>query len=329
VSAAPRVGIAVGVGAALLLAGCSSSSGSSKTASASTRAATTACRGGGSEATTTLTVDSGGRGRTVIVHTPTGSTNRTRSALVLNLHGSGSTAAGQEAFSGMDAAADSDGFIVAYPQGAIAQGVGDDWNVPDEPLIGGAAAPADAPDDVAFLTKVITTLEQRNCIDTRRVYVTGFSGGARMASQLGCDLSTRVAAIAPVSGLRFPDPCPSTRPMPLIAFHGTADPIDPYNGNGQPYWTDSVPDAAARWGAHDGCASTPGSTTPEATVTVTTYSGCAASAGVELYSIAGAGHTWPGGPPVPKALRALLGPRSTAVDANALMWAFFRRHELP
>jgi poly(3-hydroxybutyrate) depolymerase len=34
---------------------------------------------------------------------------------VLNMHGSGSTAAAQDQFTGMDATADASGFIVAYP----------------------------------------------------------------------------------------------------------------------------------------------------------------------------------------------------------------------
>ena len=107
---------------------------------------------------------------------------------------------------------------------------------------------SDAPDDVTFLTDLVGVLEHRYCIDSTQVYATGFSGGARMASQLACDASNVFAAVAPVSGLRRPTPCPASRPVPVIAFHGTADPVDPYNGNGQAYWTYSVPQAARRSG---------------------------------------------------------------------------------
>jgi polyhydroxybutyrate depolymerase len=75
--------------------------------------------------------------------------------LVLNMHGSGSTALEQEGFSGMNSTADTDGFIVAYPQGLIPDGTGFDWNVPGEPLIGGAAVPPHAANDVTFLTKLV------------------------------------------------------------------------------------------------------------------------------------------------------------------------------
>jgi poly(3-hydroxybutyrate) depolymerase len=145
-------------------------------------------------------------------------------ALVLNLHGSGSTAASQEAFTGMDTTADAHGFIVAYPQGAIRSGSGYDWNVPGQPILGGARVPAGAADDVVYLSQLVTALEQQYCIDPHHVDATGFSGGARMASQLGCDLPARVAAIAPVSGLRFPSPCAGKRPMPVLSFHGLPTP---------------------------------------------------------------------------------------------------------
>jgi len=97
--------------------------------------------------------------------------------------------------------------------------------------------PAGSADDVAFLTGLPATLEQRFCIDRTRVYATGFSGGARTASQLACDASTVFAAVAPVSGLPRPTPCPAPRAVPIVAFHGPADPVDPFAGNGQPYWT--------------------------------------------------------------------------------------------
>ena len=228
----------------------------------------------------------------------------------------------------MNATADADTFIVVYPQGDIPAGSGFDWNVPNEPLIGGAAVPAGAPDDVSFIQQLVTLLEQKYCIDQNRVYATGFSGGARMASQLGCDASSVFAAVAPVSGLRLPTPCPSIRPVPVISFHGTADPVDPYNGNGQAYWTYSVPVAAQRWAAHNQCSATPAVSRPDPGVTLTSYPNCAAGSAVELYTIAGEGHEWPDGPQLPKAITRTLGPQSTAISASSTIWAFFVAHPL-
>jgi polyhydroxybutyrate depolymerase len=269
-----------------------------------------------------------GHQRTVIVRIPAGYTGKGKLALVLNLHGSESTASAEEQFSGMDAIAGADHFIVAYPQALIPDGAGYDWNIPGEPMVNGKYPPASAPSDVTFLTTLVRDLAGRYCIDLSRVYATGVSGGGRMASQLGCDASSVFAAIAPVAGLRYPSPCRASRPVPVIAFHGTADPIDPFNGIGEfGDWTYSVPTAAHLWASHDHCAARP-QTTAVHGYQLTTYADCSGGTQVELYAITGEGHEWPGGPAMPKAITSVLGPQSDAVSANALMWDFFRAHPL-
>jgi polyhydroxybutyrate depolymerase len=317
------------IGCALVLTACSS--GGSKTASTSTTTTkTTGATGSTSDCsknlapgTTTIQVTSSGRQRTVVVHVPPSA--KPGLPLVLNMHGSGSTAHAQEAFSDMDATADKHGFVVAYPQAAIPAAGGYDWNVPGQPLLGGEAVPAGAPNDVAFLQALVGRMIHDYCVTDTHVYATGMSGGGRMASQLACDASTTFAAVAPVAGLRFPAGCRPARPIPVLAFHGTADPVDPYNGHGQPYWTYSVPTAAQRWAAQNGCNPQP-STTSKPPVTTTTYTGCHANATVQLVSIAGEGHQWPGGPTVPESLVHALGPQTNAVNANEQMWQFFSAH---
>lgn len=270
--------------------------------------------------TVIVTITTGGRARLLLVHVPprpTGS-GEPLLPLVLNLHGSGGTAANQETATGMDRLADEKGFLVAYPQADIALGGGFAWNVPGQPLIGGGAVPPDAADDVQFLGEAVAELAARFPVDGKRVYATGMSGGARMTSQLGCGLSTVLAAIAPVAGIRFPAPCDGTRPVPVVAFHGTADATNPYDGNGQAYWTYSVPSAAQQWAAHDGCAAVPDTSAAAAGVQLTEYAGCAGGATVDLYTISGAGHVWPGAPG-----------QTDAIEASAVMWAFFATHPLP
>ncbi len=175
---------------------------------------------GGRTETVTVMVD--GRARTVIAYVPAGVGSR-EMPLVFNLHGSGATAADQRQASGMDRAADAHGFIAAYPQAAIALGAGFAWNVRGQPLAGGAPVPPDAADDTAFIAAAIVAIERRQAVDHQRIYAAGMSGGGRMTSQLACELSTALAAVAPVAGLRFPEPCPRQRAVPIVAFHGTAD----------------------------------------------------------------------------------------------------------
>ena len=256
-----------------------------------------------------------GHDRRIVVHVP--ARLERPAALIFNLHGSGGTAADQEGQSDMDRVADLHGFLVAYPEGGIALGAGFAWNVPGQPLADGTAVAAGAPDDVALFANAVTALEARYRIDPRRIFVTGMSGGARMASQLGCDLSTVIAAVAPVAGLRFPEPCAGVRPVPVISFHGTADAVNPYAGDGPAYWTYGVEAAAERWAAHDGCVVRPVVAPFALGVELRSYAGCLDGSTVALYTIAGAGHEWPGRPQ-----------QTSLVDASAVMWDFFVAHPL-
>ena len=318
---------------ALLLGACGGGSGSSSSSTspaavpaAPAPSSASGCGTATAPGSTTVPVTIDNRRRSVIVHVPSGYVGSTKVPLVLNMHGSGSTASAQERFTGMDTTADTSGFIVAYPQALIVAGSGFDWNVPGEPLVGGKATPSGAANDVTFLTQLVGILEQRYCIDGARVYATGFSGGARTASQLACDAASTFAAVAPVSGLRHPTPCPATRPVPVIAFHGTADPVDPYNGHGQAYWTYSVPQAAQGWASQNRCSPAATTSQPDAGVTLTQYNGCAGGATVELNSVSGEGHEWPDGPPLPSSLTRTLGPQSSVINADSAMWAFFVAH---
>jgi len=282
----------------------------------------------GRSASSPLVVHVAGKERIVLVHTPAGGAHGPR-PLVLNLHGSGGTAAGQEAFAGMDSYADAHAFVVAYPQADIPLRDGFAWNIPGQPLRSGTPVPSDASNDVDFIQTAITTLGGLYDVDPKRVYLTGHSGGARMVSQLACELPTRLAGIAPVDGVRFPAPCKIPRPTPVIAFHGTADATNPYDGGGEAPWTYGVESAVGRWAANDGCAAPAATSRPAPGVVLTDYEACAESAAVRLYAVDGMGHEWPGGPPVTPALSARLGAQSDAINANAVMWEFFEAHRAP
>jgi len=261
----------------------------------------------------------------VTTYVPAGTTGPL--PVVLNLHGSTSTGPGQLAYSGMKAAADRDKYAVIAPSGAIPSGSGYVWNVP-----GVGAPPAGARDDVAFLDQVVATLATPLCADTTRVYGTGYSGGGRMVSAYACARPGKVAAIAPVAGLRAgrPDPNDTTRPdtgscqpgrgVPVIAFHGQQDATNPYAGGGSDVWRYSVPAAQQRWAAIDGCGTTPTTTAVSTHVNRIAYTGCGAD--VVLYAVSDGGHTWPGAPTE----SAGNGTTTREIDANTLMWQFFQRY---
>jgi polyhydroxybutyrate depolymerase len=281
----------------------------------------------------------GGSPRQYILHVPPGYTGDPM-PLVLNMHGFLSNDAQQEAWSEMDSVADSEGFIVSYPEGA---GNPLSWNA------GACCEFKDTTrDDVAFVASIIDDVGQNGCIALDRVYATGMSNGGFMSQNLGCNLSDRIAAIGPVAGVLgvAPEDCKPGRAMPVMEFHGTADPLVPYDG-GSPNATyfgvlypgqtppvfASVADTVSFWTTTDGCSTTPQQTYSNGDATCETYSGCQGGAVVTICTIAGGGHTWPGGNvsalPDPTVVGGIVGKTSTSINASSALWTFFKGYTLP
>jgi polyhydroxybutyrate depolymerase len=243
---------------------------------------------------------SGNRPRAYRLFVPPGYDGRLRLPLVLDLHGSGGTSATQARTSGFEAISASERFIVA-----TLDADGGRWNVPVQ---------AGRADDVAYVSDVIAHVAARVCTDETRVYATGFSGGGRMTSLLGCHLGSRIAAIAPVSGLRFSAPCDG-RPLPVLTFHGLADTQNPYDGqvpgrSGE--WVESVPDALAGWARLNSCKGDVVLDDPAGPLSTMRYDGCADGTEVRMIRIDGLGHTW----------------TKTHIDTTGVMWEFFKSHRL-
>jgi polyhydroxybutyrate depolymerase len=149
-----------------------------------------------------------------------------------------------------------------------------------------------------------------------------------MAFALSCALPDRIAAVSMVSAARSLDwsACPDHRPVPGIAFHGTADPVVPYGGGRTPVGPDvfpSVPAFTAEWARRNRCESTPVESAAAPNVTRLEYTGCADDATVVLYTVKGGGHQWPAGRRLPE---FLVGPYTRTIDATRLTWDFFRAH---
>ncbi|MGI9823540.1 extracellular catalytic domain type 1 short-chain-length polyhydroxyalkanoate depolymerase [Agromyces sp. Marseille-Q5079] len=292
--------------------------------------------------TSNLAVAFDGETFQVRVHVPETKAHRSL-PLVLDLHGSNNNGGLQASVSGLDAVADAEGFIVVEPTGDLAfpatlPGGNWAWNVPGVPLTSGDVPGADARDDLVYLTTVVDAVDAAGCVDDARVYATGYSGGGRMASALACAESDVFAAIAPVDGLRAgradatdlatieAGTCDPENPVPVIAFHGTADPVNPYDGNADPRWGYSVDVATAAWADINGCRRGPVSTTVSDEVTKIAWSKCENGADVVLYQVAGGGHTWPGSPIDMNAFG--MGSMTTDISASQLMWDFFEQHAL-
>jgi polyhydroxybutyrate depolymerase len=239
---------------------------------------------------------------------------------VFNFHGLGSSMDEQAAYSGLEEAAGARGYVVITPQGR--GGLVSHWSIP--PL-------SDTKDDVDFVKAMLDAAERSLCIDTDRLYSTGISNGAMLSTLIACRLPGTFAAIAPVAGVNVTRPCTrGTPPVSVLAFHGTADPVVPYQGGALlggrlpllgALKARAVERAVAQWAAFDGCTSKPSSTEVAGDVERVSYARCTDHRDVALFRIEGGGHTWPGGLAV-----ASLGPTTASINATTEILDFFDAH---
>jgi polyhydroxybutyrate depolymerase len=270
----------------------------------------------------------GGDTREYRLYLPEGIKAAAKVPLVIVLHGGGASGPQAERLSQMDIVADANGFVVAYPNGTRGPLGGYTWNGGD---CCGAAMLKSAR-DVAFISGLIEALVAEKNVDPTRVYATGISNGAIMVYRLACELSDKVAAIAPVAGTLMVDHCKPTRPVSAIIFHGTADPAvridggwNPRSGARRPF--PPLDDVLRTWLELDGCSSKQTPIYMKGTVTCSSYKLCVNSSEVELCLIEGGGHTWPGGATILP--RSLVGPTTTDISASEAMWKFFESHPMP
>lgn len=298
----------------------------------------TSDHGAATAGTTTVHLKVGDLDRWSLRHVPKGARTGQPLPLVVDLHGYGQGPKLQAERTRFDEAGDKDGFVTLTPSGRYEPVL---WNPrPNSP-------------DVTFIGALLDKTEADLCIDENRVYVSGFSNGSFMASTLACTMPGRIAAIAAASGLRADPQCPDSRPVPVIAFHGTTDSYVPYGGGigplaknlvnpvnpkltlGKTPEADSplatpgtidqaMPEVMAAWAKRDGCVAKATETTFVPEVTKISYS-CPDGLAVELFRTTGGEHLWPGSKDAIEH-DSSLGHGARTIDATAIIWDFFRAH---
>jgi polyhydroxybutyrate depolymerase len=188
--------------------------------------------------------------------------------LVLAFHGFRGSPEDLRGGTGLSQLAQQERFVAVYPAGhegvELLGTTGRGWDLrPDQTR------------DRDFVVALLDHLERERCIDQHRVFATGMSNGGFFSSLLGCQLSDRLTAVAPVAGALELKGCPSTRPMPIMLMYGSRDPVVP---------PEMVSGAVAWWVNHNGCRSSASSDG------CTRWSGCAA----EVVACEGTQeHMWP------------------------------------
>jgi polyhydroxybutyrate depolymerase len=264
--------------------------------------------------------------RSYVIRIPANLSARTRVPLVLVLHGGGGDAGNAERMTGFTAKANSEGFIVAYPEGTSRLGARLlTWNAGH--CCGYAMT--NRVRDVEFIGTLLDTLLATYPIDPARVYVTGMSNGGMMAHRLGIELSGRIAAIAPVVATVFGDERGPQHPVAALMLNGILDGSVPHKGgppDGRfPGAWDGAPAKPALaqgefWAAADGCDGSP-ETTEDAQSIRTLYR-CPRGRAVELHLVKNNGHAWPGG----ERGSRLGDVPSPTFHATDVIWDFFKAH---
>jgi polyhydroxybutyrate depolymerase len=289
------------------------------------------------ETSTTRSIIFAGSERTYHIHIPIPASYDKASPipLLIVLHGGGGTGEGMVNLSqgGFNKLSDKEGFIVVYPDG-----IEKHWN--DGRENASYRAHREKIDDVGFISALVEHLAKEHNIDMKRVYVTGISNGAMMSFRLACELSEKITAIAPVSGAmpeNLPARCSPSRPIPVLMISNTDDRLVPWEGGDIRFGrktfgrTLSVPETVKYWVNHNQCSLPPTvSVEPDrdpkdgTRVRKELYNQCREGSEVVLYAIEGGGHTWPGGHQyLPE---WMVGKTSRDIDANEVIWDFFRRH---
>jgi polyhydroxybutyrate depolymerase len=223
----------------------------------------------------------GGEQRTYILDAPAAPGDRPL-PVVLSFHGFRGSAWRHRWWTGFSALARDEGFVTIHPDGhegvELLETTGRGWDFrPGETR------------DVAFVRALLDSVEEDRCVDRRRVFATGMSNGGFFTNLLGCVLSDRLAAIAPVAGAIALRRCAPSRPIPVLLIQGNADRV---------VSPDMVRGARDWWTGVDGCGAA------EERDGCTRHRGCVADV---VYCEGSQGHIWPG-------------------DATARIWRFFQAH---
>ncbi len=292
----------------------------------------TACMGSTSESprpgTSARSLGSGGLKRCYLLHIPPDYDLGHSLPLIISLPGFTSNPTGQEYLTRWNEIADNEGLLVVYPQGTSFPLR---WNSRETFTDGDV-------DDVQFITDLIDEVSNIVTVDPLRIYVDGMSNGGSMANRVACELAGKVAAVGVVTGppVEPPGGCNPQRPISLIAFYGTEDPLVAYEGgiasesfisklinrSSHPVSFPSVKSYIEAWADRDGCSPAPAPIPAYGDASGVRYTGCKNSAEIVFYTIEGGGHTWPGGRPT------FVGKTSRDIHASQVMWVFFKTHPL-
>ena len=268
--------------------------------------------------------------RSYYAYVPASAQGRSGVPAVMVLHGGMGSGEGVAGTSGMAGAADQVGFVALFPNAE-----GSQWN-------DGRATTRTGVDDVGFLQAVVADAGSRFGVDRSRAFVSGISNGGLMTQRLACEAAGSFRAFGVVVANLPADlsgSCAPSRPVPMMFFNGTDDPLMPFSGGtiksfagrGAGGQVLSNAQTKAFWAGKDGCSGSTGAVAlPDRAndgteVSVEQFRACGGGAELTFYTVAGGGHTWPGSS---GRSSRITGPVSQDISATSELVNFFRRYGL-
>jgi polyhydroxybutyrate depolymerase len=276
-----------------------------------------------------IQLDVDGHARKYLVYSPMNAKGHRKRPLVLFLHGAGGTAQRAMENYGWLSKAKEESFIVAFPQALpLHLELPSDFKTNPNVWNNGSKFSQQSVDDILFLRKVIEDISKRYRVDSKRIYVTGFSNGASMAFRVGIDLSDIVAAIAPVSGpLWIKNPQPKRR-MSALLITGADDPLNPLTGEINPNGMITPPmiDSVITWAGLLGFDASDRKVEEANGVKTIQYGPDIDELTAIFMVIAEQGHEWPGGKRTLS--KGISGNNVQSFHATDVIWDFFTMQSL-
>ena len=165
--------------------------------------------------------------REYLIYVPNSYNQSLATPMIINFHGFAATASEYMRYADMRSIAETENFILVYPQGSCSDGLSH-WN----PCQRGGDNKSTT-DDLGFIEAMINDISSQYNVDHERIYATGYSNGGMMAYGLANYKSDLIAAIACVSGIMLDCYGSISHSMPILHLHGTSDDDLPYNGNSE------------------------------------------------------------------------------------------------
>ena len=228
----------------------------------------------------------GGETREYVLYVPDSYDGIAAVPILFNFHGYGGNASLYMMETDMRSLAESETFILVYPQGSLLNG-SPHWN----PSLPSNENKSDA-DDLGFIEALVNEISIDYRIDMKRIYACGYSNGGMMSYGLASHKSNLIAAVGSISGAMIETDITPSHPMPVIKIHGTADDVLPYNGTNE---FNSVENTLAYWINFNQANTTPVVTNFNNNGTLIehfVYADGDNGATVEHYKVIEGGHTW-------------------------------------